>query len=133
MAKRKHTTASPEKIPMKTESTRNRRSSRKTDRSKAPRDRMGADAVGTACVGSANITVCEIGRSSTLVSFVQLRDQEQCHVDSSRGAARRIRLPLDIKYQADRRLDQVGISPQTLFGNLRLHLRPFVGETRFCR
>src|SRR5208282_3715217 len=128
MAKRKHTTASPEKIPMNTDRTRKRRSSRKTDRSSAPRDCRCDDAIGWTCVVSTSIPVCELGESSMLVAFVQFRDQEQCLVDSSRRPARGIRLPLDVKHETHRCLYQVRISAQTRFRNLRLHLRPFVGE-----
>src|SRR5579863_4423996 len=99
MAKRKQTTASPEKMPMKTDRTRKKRSSRKTDRSKAPRDRRGSDATGTDCPSPVIAPVGECGRSSTLVPLVQFRDQKQSHVDSRWRPARCIRLTLDLKDQ----------------------------------
>src|ERR1039458_10287805 len=126
MAKRKQTTASPEKIPMNTDRTRKKRSSRKTDRSKAPRDRPGSDTTGSAGPDSTSIPV--LGEMSTLISFVQFRDQEQRHVYSSRSSAGRIGLALDVKHQIHRRLHQVRISPQTLLRNLRGPPRPILGQ-----
>src|ERR1700686_93340 len=112
MAKRKQTTASPEKIPMNTDKTRKRRSSRKTDRSSAPRDRRGNDATVRGCLGSVSIAVSELSNSSTLVPFVQSGDQEQCHVDSGRRTARRVGLAFDVKHQTHRRLYKARIWPQ---------------------
>jgi len=62
MPKRKQTTASPEKIPMNTESTRNKRSSRNTARNRAPRDRRGNDGGGSAI--AKRVSVGELGDSS---------------------------------------------------------------------
>src|SRR5579863_314653 len=129
MAKRKQTTASPEKIPMKTDRTRKKRSSRKTDRSKTPRCRSGSDANGSACPFSSGISGCELGMSK-LVSFVQFCDHQQGHIGCARSAARAIGFAFNFENQIHRGFDQVWIFPQTSLGNLRFHLRPIVGEVR---
>ena len=66
MAKRKHTTARPEKIPIKTESTRKKRSSRKTVRKarEAEMDFEGKAAGSTRAVGAALIAA-EVGGDVT--------------------------------------------------------------------
>src|SRR5580692_166218 len=129
MAKRKHTTASPEKIPMKTDTTRKRRSSRKTERSRAPRERRSNDVRGSACPFSSAVAVCELGESSTLVPFVQFGNQKQHQIGTRRSAAHGLGFALDFKYQIHCSLGQVGISSQIALIDLRLHFRPAIGET----
>src|ERR1700685_247359 len=128
MAKRKQTTASPEKIPMNTDRTRNKRSSRKTDRSRAPRGRSGNKAARSACPFSSAVPDCELGEGSTLVPFVQLRDQKQRQIGPGRRSACGFGLAFDFKYEIHRPLGEVRISSQVALIDLRLHFRPAVGE-----
>src|SRR5271155_516107 len=129
MAKRKQTTASPEKIPMNTDRTRNKRSSRKTDRNRAPRGCAGTAVVRLAGPFSTAVPVCELGERSTLIPFVQLSDQKQRQVGSGRSSTRGLGLALDFKYQVHRFLGQVRISAQVALIERRFHFPPAIDET----
>src|SRR5580658_3620771 len=131
MAKRKHTTASPEKIPMNTDRTRNKRSSRKTDRSRAPRERRGKPVRRSAWPFSTAVPVCELGERSTLIPFMQLGNQKQRQVGSGWSSASGFGLALDFKYKVHCPLGQVWISPQVALVDLRFHLQPAICESLF--
>src|SRR5580658_6059751 len=128
MAKRKQTTASPEKIPMNTDRTRNKRSSLKTDRNRAPRGCAGKDDTKSAWPFSNAVLVCELAERSTLIPFVQLSDQKQRQVDSGRSSTGGLGLALDFKYQVHRFLRQIRILPQVALIDFRLHFGPAVDE-----
>src|SRR5579863_8290663 len=129
MAKRKQTTASPEKIPMNTDRTRNKRSSRKTDRRRAPRERAGNAVIRLAGPFSTAVPVCELGERSTLVSFVQFGNEKQRQVGSARSSASGFGLALDFKYQVHCLLGQVRVSAEVALIDLRFHLRPTIGKS----
>src|SRR5579864_7096478 len=76
IAKRKQTTASPEKIPMNTDKTRKNRSSRNTDRKKVL-DGCSADRFFRTRVSAfKSVPVCK-GGWSTLAPLVQFCNQQQ--------------------------------------------------------
>src|SRR5579863_2265721 len=110
IAKRKQTTASPEKMPMNTESTRKNRSSRNTDCSRAFGERT---AGGIVSFNSAPIPApgCEVVPVLTLVALVLLGDQQQCQIGSSGTSARSRRLPFDIEDHIHGFFRQIRILP----------------------
>src|SRR5665213_1487151 len=95
MARRKQTTARPERMPMKTDRMRNSRSSRKTDRRNAPRSTPGIGAAGSAA-GMPS------GRIPTSGPFVQFGDKQERRIRALARPARRVRFALDVEYQPHR-------------------------------
>src|ERR1700722_3341849 len=130
MAKRKQTTESPANIPMNTERTRKKRSSRNTKRMKASGARPRNGRAGVGCISSSNVASLGLGGISTLVAFMQFCDQQQRRICFARGAARVAGLALDAEYKFHRRVYQVRIAAESGLGNLRFHFRPLVAEAR---
>src|SRR5579875_802500 len=111
MAKRKQTTASAAKMPMKTDSTRKKRSSRKMERRTGRGD---CPAGGSDC-------------SSASVRFMQLTNEKQgvvCGGVWAGGAG----LPLDAEHQVHGALRQIGIAAQMARGDSWFHSGPVFGK-----
>src|SRR5580704_8446894 len=120
IAKRKQTTASPEKTPMKTDRIRKKVSSRKIPRSRSADDRSGSEATASVWITPA----CEFSSLSKSIPFVHFRDQQQRQVLSRRGPASRAGLAFDAEHQIHGGLHQIRVSLETPLVDLPLHRRP---------